>query len=126
MKVSEIIKNDFVLIRESESIEVALETMNRLKINGMPVVNKDNMLSGMVVKADIYRFLMHPGHYDTCPVEWVMSKNVVTADGDEELAVVAKRLREHNIIAMPVLKDDKIMGVITIEDFLDNCIAKGV
>lgn len=124
MKVSEIIKNDFVILREKEHIKVALDTMNRLKINGMPVVNKDNLLSGMIVKADIYRFLMEPGHYDTCPVEWVMTKKVVTAQSDESPLDVAKRLREHNIIAMPVLKDDKLMGIISIEDILDYYIKK--
>ena len=85
----------------------------------MPVVDGNDTLVGMVVKADIYRFMIQPGHYVSCPVEWVMSKSVILAQSDEDLFTVAKRLRKNDIISMPVVKDDKIIGVISIEDLLD-------
>lgn len=93
--------------------------MSDMKINGAPVVDKDDKLVGMIVKADIYRFLITPGHIDQCPVEWVMSKDVITASINEEVLTVARRLRENNIIAMPVLDGDIVRGVISIEDILD-------
>ena len=83
------------------------------------VVNDDKKLVGMIVKADIYRFMIAPGHYDSCPVEWVMSKSVITAQSDEDLLTVAKRLRENNILAMPVVDKDEVIGVISLEDLLD-------
>lgn len=126
MKISEIMKKDFVMVKEKESIQIALEKMNRLKINGMPVVDEEGKLKGIVVKADIYRFLIHPGHFNTCPVEWVMSKDVVTATGSEECLEVVNRLRKNKIIEMPVVEEDKIIGMIGIEDFLDYFIEKGI
>ena len=48
-----------------------------------------------------------------------MSKNVITASIDEDLLTVAKRLRDNNIIAMPVMEDDTVRGMISIEDILD-------
>ncbi len=51
--------------------------MSENNINGAPVANEEGNLIGMIVKADIYRFLMEEGHYDTCPVEWVMTKEVL-------------------------------------------------
>ena len=85
----------------------------------MPVVDDKDVLVGMVVKADIYRFMIHPGHYVSCPVEWVMSKSVILAQSDEDLLTVAKRLRKNDIIAMPVVENEKIIGIISIEDLLD-------
>ena len=73
----------------------------------------------MVVKADIYRFMIQPGHYDNCPIEWVMSKSVVIAHPDEDLITVAKRLRENDIIAMSVVDNDEVVGIVSIEDLLD-------
>ena len=119
MKINSIIKQNFHTINMNDPIDKALDMMAKYDINGMPVVNDKEALVGMVVKADIYRFMIHPGHYVSCPVEWVMSKEVILAQSDEDLLVVANRLRKNDIIAMPVVENDKIIGVISIEDLLD-------
>lgn len=119
MKISSIIKPNFHTINVNDTINQALDLMDKLNVNGMPVVDNKEKLVGMVVKADIYRFMIHPGHYVSCPVEWVMSKSVIVAQSDEEIITVSKRLRENDIIAMPVVEDEKIVGVINIEDLLD-------
>jgi CBS domain-containing protein len=119
MIVSKLLRSNFITIQENETIKTALEKMSNMKVNGAPVVNQKGKLVGMIVKADIYRFLMTPGHYDTCPVEWVMSRNVISASFNEDVLTVARRLRENNIIAMPVLEDEEVRGVISIEDILD-------
>lgn len=119
MKINSILNQDFYTIHANDSIDKALDFMNKSGINGMPVVDDNNNLVGMVVKADIYRFMVHPGHYVSCPVEWVMSKSVIVAQSYEDLLTVARRLRKNNIIAMPVVENDKIIGIISIEDLLD-------
>lgn len=119
MKIYKIMKQNFITIRPDETIEDALEKMSSMKVNGAPVVDQNDKLVGMIVKADIYRFLITPGHIDKCPVEWVMSKVVITASVDEEVLTVAKRLRSNNIIAAPVLEGDIVRGIISIEDILD-------
>ena len=119
MKINSIIKQNFHTINMNDPIDKALAAMDKFDINGMPVVNDNEALVGMVVKADIYRFMIHPGHYVSCPVEWVMSKEVILAQSDEELLVVANRLRKNDIISMPVVENDSIVGVISIEDLLD-------
>ena len=119
MNISTIIKDIAHTINVNDTIDNALSFMDSFKQNGMPVVNDDNKLVGMVVKADIYRFMIQPGHYNSCPVEWVMSKSVIIAHSDEDLITVAKRLRENNIIAMPVVDHDEVMGIISIEDLIE-------
>lgn len=119
MNISNIIKDSAHTINVNYTIDKALELMNSFKQNGMPVVDDNKKLVGMVVKADIYRFMIQPGHYDSCPVEWVMSKSVVVAHPDEDLITVAKRLRENDIIAMPVVDNDAVVGIVSIEDLLD-------
>jgi len=119
MKINSIVKQNFHSINVNDPIDKALDIMDKLNINGMPVVNDKDNLVGMVVKADIYRFMIHPGHYVSCPIEWVMTKSVILAQADEDLLTVAKRLRKNDIIAMPVVENEKIIGMISIEDLLD-------
>ena len=119
MKINSIIKKTFYTINVNDTIDKALNLMDKFGINGMPVVDDKDVLVGVVVKADIYRFMVQPGHYVSCPVEWVMSKSVILAQFDEDLLTVAKRLRQNDIIAMPIVEDEKIVGIISIEDLLD-------
>lgn len=119
MIISQLMRRNFITIQEDETIDTALDKMSSMKVNGAPVVNREGKLVGMVVKADIYRFLTTPGHIDKCPVEWVMSRKVITASADEDVLSVARRLRENSIIAMPVMDGDNVKGVISIEDILD-------
>ena len=119
MKISSIIKRDFYTISVNDPIDKALELMDKRNINGMPVVDDNGALVGMVVKADIYRFMIHPGHYVSCPVEWVMSKSVILAQSNEDIITVANRLRHNDIITMPVVENEKIVGIINLEDLLD-------
>lgn len=124
MKIGSILNPNVHTIVANDTINKALEIMNTMKINGMPVVNEDNKLVGMIVKADIYRFLIQPGHIDSCPVEWVMSKTVITAEASEDILIVAKRLRDNSIVAMPVLENEQVVGIISLEYLLDYFISK--
>lgn len=119
MIISQLMSRNFITIQEDETIETALEKMSTMKVNGAPVVSREGKLVGMVVKADIYRFLITPGHIDKCPVEWVMSKNVITAAAADDVLSVARSLRNNKIIAMPVMDGENVRGVISIEDIVD-------
>jgi CBS domain-containing protein len=119
MKIKSILKSNTKTLKVNDDIDKALKIMDELNLNGMPVVDESNALVGMVVKADIYRFMITPGHYENCPVDWVMSKSVILAQANEDVEVVAKRLRKNDIISMPVVEDDKLLGIVTIEDLLD-------
>lgn len=125
MKVKEIMKSSVISVKADEIIGDILDTMKEENINGIPVIDDNKKLIGIVVKADIYRFLIDPGHYKTCPVEWVMTKNVVMASVDEDIYVVAKRLRDNDIIALPVIQDGIVVGIVSIEDFMDYFIQRG-
>lgn len=124
MKVNQIMKSQVISVRSDEDVGNALDIMKKENINGIPVVDGDDKLIGMIVKADIYRFLMDPGHIKNCPVEWVMTKEVVKGEKDEEIEVVAKRLRDHDIIALPIVQGSKVIGIVSIEDFVDYYIGR--
>jgi CBS domain-containing protein len=119
MKEKDIMNTDVITVEPSDTVGKALQIMKDKKVNGTPVVNDRNILLGIVVKADIYRFLIQPGHYEDCPIEWVMTKEVVRAYPDEGIIEAAKRLRSNNVIALPVVEGDYLVGIVSIEDIVD-------
>lgn len=116
--------SNIIKLKFDDTLNRALEIMNENKINGAPVTNEDGELTGMIVKADIYRFLMEEGHYDTCPVDWVMTKEVITASTNENIMDVAKKIRQNNIIAIPIVDNNLLVGIVSIEDIMDYIIEK--
>lgn len=124
MKVNEIMSNPAITVKVDDTVRDVLKMMNDNNINGTPVIDDNGKLLGMLVKADIYRFLIQPGHIEDCPVDWVMSKEVISCTVDESIVDVAKRIRENNIVGMPVLKDDKVIGIVSFEDIIDYFLSK--
>lgn len=124
MNISEIMHKRVLVFKGVDLVEQALKTMNEKKINGAPVVDEDNNLIGMVVKADIYRFLSDPGHYQSYPLNRVMSTDVITASKDEGIIAVGKKLRSNNIVALPVVDGQRVIGLVSVEDIVDYFIDK--
>lgn len=118
MTIKDIMQKELMTVTKKDTIEDVLKIMTEKKINGLPVVDENNLLVGMVVKADIYRFMIQPGHFEVCPVDWVMSKKAITSSPDESIQDAAKKLLDHHIIAMPVVEDKKVLGMVSIEDLL--------
>lgn len=119
MRIRGVMEKEFCMVRETDPIENVLKIMTEQKINGLPVVNENNFLIGMVVKADIFRFMIQPGHIERCPVDWVMAKDVVSVHPEEGVHEAAGKLLSNNIVAMPVVENDKVVGVISVENLLE-------
>ncbi len=118
MRIGAVMEKEFVTVRETDPIENVLKIMTEKKANGLPVVNEHNLLIGMVVKADIFRFMIQPGHIESCPVDWVMAKDVVSVHPDESVREAADKLLSNHIVAMPVVENSKVVGVVSVEDLL--------
>ncbi|MDD3225035.1 MAG: CBS domain-containing protein [Clostridium sp.] len=119
MKTKELMKKNYISVREDETLHNTLKIMNEKKVNNVLVVDSDSNLEGIIVKADVYRFLVENGHYDTYPVKIVMTSNVIVSTQDEEIEKSALRLRENNIMAIPVVDGKKILGLIDLETVVD-------
>ncbi|MFU0825284.1 CBS domain-containing protein [Clostridium sp.] len=122
MKIRDIMHHQVIMLNPEDTVKKALHVMNENKINGAPVVDKYRKLQGIVVKADIYRFLIEEGHYDTYPISNIMTKDVVTADIDEDIVDVAQKIIENDIVAIPILEDKKVVGLVSMENIIEHFI----
>jgi len=58
LKIREIMTPDPVTIREDATIREAAQKMIDYKISGLPVVDKDGNLVGMITESDIFRLVV--------------------------------------------------------------------
>src|SRR5437660_11253910 len=58
-------------------------------------------------------------------VSQLMTKNVSVADLETTLEEIATMMRDEDAGAIPVLDDDKLVGIVTDRDIVLRCIAEG-
>jgi IMP dehydrogenase len=104
---------DPVTIRRGSTVGQALDIMAEYHIGGIPVVDEENHLVGIVTNRDL-RFERRLDR----PVDEVMSKeNLVTTHQQTDLAAAAQILQENKIEKLPVVdKDNRLVGLITYKD----------
>ena len=104
---------DPVTIRLGSTVKDALDMMAEYHIGGIPVVDDENHLVGIVTNRDL-RFERHLDK----KVDDVMSKdNLVTTHQQTDLSDAAQILQENKIEKLPVVdKDNHLVGLITYKD----------
>ena len=104
---------DPVTIKVGSTVNDALNMMKEYKIGGIPVVDEDMTLVGIVTNRDL-RFERDLQR----KVEEVMTKeNLVTTTQSTNLEEAAEILQNHKIEKLPVVdKDGKIIGLVTYKD----------
>ncbi len=104
---------DPVTIRRGSTVQAALNIMHDYHIGGVPVVDEENHLVGIVTNRDL-RF---EGQMDKTIDEVMTSENLVTTHIKTDLTAAAKILQEHKIEKLPVVDvDNKLVGLITYKD----------
>jgi inosine-5''-monophosphate dehydrogenase len=102
-----------VTIRRGSTVKDALDMMHDYHIGGIPVVDEDNHLVGIVTNRDL-RFERHMDKL----IDDVMTKeNLVTTHLRTDLVAAAQILQEHKIEKLPVVdKENHLVGLITYKD----------
>ena len=100
-------------IQLGSTVADALELMNEYHIGGIPVVDSERHLVGIVTNRDL-RFELNLNR----PIDDVMTcENLVTTHVQTDLVAAAKILQENKIEKLPVVdEDNKLIGLITYKD----------
>ena len=111
-----------------DSINVARQLMAKHRINQLPVLENDKLV-GIVTDRDIRdayptSMAINRGEAidrfaETITVEEVMSHNVFTVQPETRLTAAVEVLRRQRIGSLPVVKKQKLVGIITRSDILD-------
>ncbi|WP_311416553.1 IMP dehydrogenase, partial [Hoylesella shahii] len=104
---------DPLTIRRGRTVKDALDMMRDYHIGGIPVVDEDNRLVGIVTNRDL-RF---EHRLDKKIDEVMTSENLVVTHQQTDLTAAAQILQENKIEKLPVVDaNNRIVGLITYKD----------
>ncbi len=116
MKVVELMNKDVVTCHPSEQLNTILNKFELFNIAGMPVVDKGKLV-GIICQSDILRGLKTGAMGELSVVE-VMTVDVVTVPPTESATLVAKIMVEKHINRIPIIDNEKIVGIVTRGDII--------
>ncbi len=102
-----------ITIQPDATVKDANLIIQEYKIGGIPVVDKDNILLGIVTNRDL-RFELDGTLY----IRDIMTReNLVTTNQETDLSQAAEILQKHKIEKLPIVdNNNKLIGLITYKD----------
>lgn len=106
-----------VTVTENTSIQNAIELMKEKGFRHLPVVSKEMKLKGFITLSDLKQGLI-PAMVGDLTLSDLMITDPITVAPDDDLETAARLIYEHKISGMPVVVNDKLVGIITESDIL--------
>lgn len=133
--LASLMKTDVFAISDDDQIADAMKLFVDKGISGAPVIDGEGHLVGFISDGDVMRsladqvpafksawsFVVELGNADfeqtvretmDTPVRQLATKDVISANIDDEIGAVARMLAEHHLKKMPVLDGNKMVGII--------------
>ncbi len=121
LKAKDIMTRNVICIKKNTHVVDAIKIMSEKSITGIPVVEDDNTLVGIVSEQDVLRLLhTYEDEKDRTVLDF-MTQPAVHFEEEEPLLDVCYCLRDNTIRRVPITSNDKVVGVISRSDIL-KCI----
>jgi acetoin utilization protein AcuB len=119
-----------IVALEKTTMYDALNLMLKHEIRRLPVMSVENKLCGIITLSDLYPYVnpvslkgeLPPSDIENLkshPVGEAMTREIITCGPNTPLEDVGALMRKSKIGALPVLKEDRLVGIITDCDVLE-------
>ncbi len=109
--------SDVITVNIDETIGKAAEILFDNRIGAVLVRNVDGSVEGVLSERDIVRGMSQIGaHCTEALVSDLMTRNVVYCLPEDNIDTIMSVMTEHRIRHLPVMRDDQLLGIISIGD----------
>jgi CBS domain-containing protein len=130
VKISTILDNKGSVVHSispENTLKQMADKMLAKKIGSLLVTDKDGTLVGIISERDFLTIVgEHTKDWEDITVSDVMTKEVITATPEDTLEQVMSLMTEHHIRHIPVMGNDKIVGVLALGDIIDALLDKSL
>ncbi len=115
MHVRDLMTTDVVAVAPSTSMRDAARMMFRYRVSGLPVVDPDDHILGIITEGDFLDMELERADKGTAPetVEQVMTRNVLSVPPDIEVIEAARFMRTNDVKRVLVVEDGRMVGIIS-------------
>jgi CBS domain-containing protein len=114
--VRTIMTQQITTLAHDSRISDAVDIIVKKKIGGLPIIDDDGVLNGIVTERDVLRVL--GAERSSLTVEDVMSSSLRVTSPDCTIANVAHDMIQYRFRRLPVVSDDVLYGMVTATDIM--------
>jgi len=128
LKVNDLMTNKVFSLQENDNLQTARSIMALGRIRHIPIVNKKEEFVGLLTHRDLLSVTISKladieaevqDEIDaSIPIREIMRHDVTTVTEDMDLREAAEILLTHKYGCLPVLRDKRLVGILTEADFL--------
>jgi len=115
-EVRKIMETDVAYLYTDASIEDVLKLMKEKNVGYLPILDKDESISGIVTEQDFMHLVA--GIEVGASIADYMSTNVTTVGPDATIGTTGKLMIDNGFRRIPVVKNDILLGIVTAFDIL--------
>lgn len=128
MRISEILRskgNDVATVAPDTTVASLLATLAERNIGAVVVSADGETIAGIVSERDVVRSLHARGAalLDT-PVAEIMTADVRSCAPEDRVDSLRRTMTEHRIRHLPVLRDGRMVGIVSIGDVVKSAISE--
>jgi CBS domain-containing protein len=118
MKAADIMRQPVLATTPEAWVQEVLAYLATNDISGMPVTERDGTVIGIVTADDILGAFVDGVQLKTLTVQGIMSRDPITVDVETPLLDVMQTLHAEGILRVPVLENDRLVGIISRSDVI--------
>ena len=120
VRAKDIMTKEVVCARRGTPIYEAVELMRRKRVAGIPIVEDDMILVGILTEKDALRLLYEDAEAENKTVDDYMSRPAVAFNEDDGLESVCDFMMVNHVRRVPVkTREGKVVGIISRPDVID-------
>ncbi len=120
LKVKDVMTKDVISVKKETPIYEAMEIMRKKDITGMPVIEDDMTLVGVITEKDVLRLFYADGDEKNQTVGFFMTRPAVSYRENENLRSVCDFMMINYFRRVPVVsKQGKLVGIISRPDIIN-------
>ncbi|MHB1190880.1 MAG: CBS domain-containing protein [Armatimonadota bacterium] len=117
MKVSEVMTQNVMTCRETDTLESVAAMMKELNVGDIPVVNENENLVGIITDRDIaVRAVAIGANPSEAQVGDFMTPSPVSVSPDTNVEDAADLMADVQVRRLPVVEDNRVVGVVSLGD----------
>ncbi|MBF0385267.1 MAG: CBS domain-containing protein [Candidatus Omnitrophica bacterium] len=114
----EIMTKKVIAVKPDTPIYEAIEMLVKFHISGIPVVDKDKNVVGLISEWDMLRLLSDEKIDKNATVNDFMTADVITFDEESSAVEICEFFRRSNKRRVPIVRNNKLIGIVSRHDIL--------
>jgi len=118
-RVENYMTTDLFTVQADDAIEMVANLMLWERLRHVPVEDDEHRLVGIVTHRAVLRFVLSGGSTHRSPIAEIMKCDVTTVSPETPTLDALRLMRKLRVGCLPVVQDDRLIGIVTEEDFME-------